>query len=144
MEEAQMIGDRIEVNMAGGLDIALPRMVHVRQKFQTKKLDSVTRTVVEQFKRPEVRAKVKPGMTIAVGCGSRGINNIGECAKAVVAEMLLDAIDRRVAFNATEATPEEFHNARIKIHCGERFPIVVTPSTSGRCGRWPVSRVIAA
>ena len=82
-----MIGDRIEVNMAGGLDIALPRMVHVRQKFQTKKLDSVTKTVVEQFKRPEVRAKVKPGMTIAVGCGSRGINNIAECAKAVVAEL---------------------------------------------------------
>ena len=41
-----MIGDRIEVNMAGGLDIALPRMVHVRQKFPTKKLDSVTRAVV--------------------------------------------------------------------------------------------------
>jgi len=87
MEDAEMIGDRIEVNMAGGLDITLPRMVHVRQKFQTKKLDSVTRTVVEQFKRPEVRAKVKPGMTIAVGCGSRGINNIAECAKAVVAEL---------------------------------------------------------
>ena len=82
-----MIGDRIEVNMAGGLDIALPRMVHVRQKFQTKKLDSVTRTVVEQFKRPEVRARIKPGMTVAVGCGSRGINNIAECAKAVVAEL---------------------------------------------------------
>jgi len=82
-----MIGDRIEVNIAGGLDIALPRMVHVRQKFQTRKLDSVTRTVVEQFKRPEVRGKVKPGMSIAVGCGSRGINNIAECAKAVVAEL---------------------------------------------------------
>jgi hypothetical protein len=82
-----MIGDRIEVNIAGGLDIQLPRMVHVRQKFQTPKLDSVTRAVVEQFKRPEVRAKVKPGMTIAVGCGSRGINNIAECAKAVVGEL---------------------------------------------------------
>jgi len=82
-----MIGDRIEVNIAGGLDIALPRMVHVRQKFQTKKLDSVTRTVVEQFKRPEVRAKVKSDMSIAVGCGSRGINNIAECAKAVVGEL---------------------------------------------------------
>ena len=82
-----MIGDRIEVNIAGGLDIPLPRMVHVRQKFQTNKLDSVTRTVAEQFKRAEVRAKVKPGMSIAVGCGSRGINNIAECAKAVVTEL---------------------------------------------------------
>jgi len=28
-----MIGERIEVNIAGGLDIALPNMVHIRQKF---------------------------------------------------------------------------------------------------------------
>jgi hypothetical protein len=62
-------------------------MIHVRQKFQTPRLDSVTRAVVEQFKRAEVRGKVKPGMTIAVGCGSRGINNIAECAKAVIAEL---------------------------------------------------------
>lgn len=82
-----MIGDRIEVNIAGGLDIPLPRMVHVRQKFATPKLDNVTRAVVEQFQRPEVRGKVKPGMTIAVGCGSRGINNIAECTKAVISEL---------------------------------------------------------
>ena len=30
---SRMIGDRIEVNIAGGLDIPLPRMVHIRQKF---------------------------------------------------------------------------------------------------------------
>ena len=29
-----MIGDRIDVNIAGGLDVPLPRMVHVRQKFE--------------------------------------------------------------------------------------------------------------
>jgi hypothetical protein len=82
-----MIGDRIETNIAGGLDVPLPRMVHVRQKFDRPRLASVTATVVEQFKRPEVRAKVKPGMTIAVGCGSRGINNIAECTKQVIAEL---------------------------------------------------------
>ena len=82
-----MIGDRIEVNIAGGLDIPLPRMVHVRQKFKMSKLDSVTKAVAEQFKRPEVRAKIKPGMSIAVGVGSRGVNNIAESAKSVVAEL---------------------------------------------------------
>jgi Lactate racemase N-terminal domain len=82
-----MIGDRIEVNIAGGLDIPMPKMVHVRQKFATRKLDSVTSAVADQFKRPEVRGKVKAGMTVAVGCGSRGINNIAECAKAVVAQL---------------------------------------------------------
>ena len=82
-----MIGDRIEVNIAGGLDIPLPRMVHIRQKFDTPKLASVKQTVAEQFKRPEVKAKIKPGMTIAVGCGSRGIANIAECAKQVIVEL---------------------------------------------------------
>jgi hypothetical protein len=82
-----MIGDRIEVNIAGGLDIPLPRMVHIRQKFPAPKLASVSAAVAEQFKRPEVRAKIKPGMTIAVGCGSRGIANIAEAAKQLIAEL---------------------------------------------------------
>ena len=82
-----MIGDRIEVNIAGGLDIALPRMVHIRQKFKTVKLTNVAQAVSDQFKRSEVRAKIKPGMTVAVGCGSRGIANIADCAKQVVAEL---------------------------------------------------------
>ena len=62
-------------------------MVHIRQKFKTTRIDNVSQAVAEQFKRPEVRAKVKPGMTIAVGVGSRGIANIAECAKQVVAEL---------------------------------------------------------
>jgi hypothetical protein len=52
--------------------------------------------------------------------------------------MLLDEINHRVALNSTEATPEECHNSRIGIHCGKRFPILVTPSTqadaaAGQC-----------
>ena len=29
-----MIGDRLEVNIAGGFEVPLPKMVHVRQKFE--------------------------------------------------------------------------------------------------------------
>ena len=79
-----MIGDRIETNIAGGLNLTLPDMVEVRQKFNITKVDSVTQSVNDQFKRPEIRSKVKPGMRIAVGCGSRGIANIAEAAKAVI------------------------------------------------------------
>ncbi len=82
-----MIGDRIEVNIAGGLDIALPRMVHIRQKFKTTRVGNVSQVVADQFKRPEVRSTVKPGMTIALGVGSRGIANIAECVKQVVTEL---------------------------------------------------------
>ena len=79
--------DRIEVNIDGGLDIPLPRMVPIRQKFDSKKLDSVTAAVQKQFLRKEIAAKIKPGMSIAVGCGSRGIANIREAATATVAEL---------------------------------------------------------
>jgi hypothetical protein len=82
-----MIGDRIEVNIAGGLDIPLPRMVQIRQKFNSPKLASVSQTVAADFKREDIRSKVKPGMTVAVGCGSRGIANIAECAKQVITEL---------------------------------------------------------
>ena len=59
-------------------------------------------------------------------------------AKSVFTEMLLDAIDHRVALNPTQAAAEEFHNPCIRIHCGKRFPILVTPLTkadaaTGQC-----------
>jgi hypothetical protein len=82
-----MIPDRIEVNIAGGLDIALPRMLTIRQKFEAERQTDIAGSIALQFQRPEVRDRVKPGQVIAVGCGSRGIANIGEIAKAVVREL---------------------------------------------------------
>ena len=82
-----MIGDRIDVNIAGGLDVALPKMVHVRQKFQLPRIDDVTATVVSEFAKPDIQSKITPGMTVALGVGSRGVNNIAECVKAVVTQL---------------------------------------------------------
>ena len=82
-----MIGDRIEVNIAGGLDIPLPNMVPVKVTFESPKLESIEQTVSEQFKNQQIKEKIKPGQTIAIGCGSRGIANIAEVAKAVVSEI---------------------------------------------------------
>ena len=82
-----MIGDRIEVNIAGGLDIPLPKMVPVRVTFDSPKLERIDQTVAEQFKNPQVRGKIRPGQSIAIGCGSRGISSIAQVAKAVVAEI---------------------------------------------------------
>ena len=82
-----MIADKIEVNIAGGLDIPLPRMLNVRQKFDSVHLGDIPATVAKEFQRPEVRAKVKSGQVIAVGCGSRGIANIATIAKCVIREL---------------------------------------------------------
>ena len=82
-----MINDRIDVNIAGGLDLPLPRMVHVRQKFELSEISSITETVGQEFAKPNIHLKIKPGMSIALGVGSRGVNNIAECVKAVVDEI---------------------------------------------------------
>jgi acyl-CoA synthetase (AMP-forming)/AMP-acid ligase II len=82
-----MIRDRIEVNIAGGLDIELPRMVDVRQNFDAVHLGDIAATVGNEFQRPEVRARVKAGQAIAVGCGSRGIANIATIVKCVIREL---------------------------------------------------------
>ena len=82
-----MIGTRVEVNIAGGLDIPLPRMINVNQKFQATRLSDIPAKIAEEFQRPEVRGRIKPGQSIAVGCGSRGVANIAEIATCVVREL---------------------------------------------------------
>jgi hypothetical protein len=82
-----MIGDRIEVNIAGGLDVPLPRMVSVRQKFDATHLGDIPGAVAKEFAKAEARSRIKAGQTIAVGCGSRGIANIGTIAKCVIREL---------------------------------------------------------
>ena len=82
-----MIENRIEVNIAGGLDVPLPRMANVRQKFAATRLADIPAAIAAEFQRPEVRSRIKPGQSVAVGCGSRGIANIAECAKQVIAEL---------------------------------------------------------
>ena len=82
-----MIAESVVVNIAGGLDVRLPRMIPVRQRFETTPVVHVAATVAEQFRRPEIRSKVLPGMSIAVGVGSRGIANIAECTRQTIAEL---------------------------------------------------------
>ena len=83
-----MIEDKIEVNIAGGLDVALPKMVTVRQNFDAPKVADIPALVESEFTKEEIRALVKPGQVIAVGCGSRGIANIATIAKAVIDGLL--------------------------------------------------------
>lgn len=82
-----MIPDHIEVNIAGGLDVPLPPMARVRQKFDPTKLDDIAGAIRAEFRKPEIRARVTPGQVIAVGCGSRGVANIALIAKTVIAEL---------------------------------------------------------
>jgi hypothetical protein len=82
-----MIPDQVQVQVAGGLEFPLPKMVNVRQKFEASRLTDISGCIAREFQRPEIRGKVVPGQVVAVGCGSRGIANIAEIAKSVVREL---------------------------------------------------------
>jgi hypothetical protein len=76
--------DDIQINIAGGLDIPLPKMVKVRQHFEAHRIDDVEAAVTTELARPEIAACIKPGARIAVGVGSRGVANIATAVGALV------------------------------------------------------------
>ena len=79
-----MIEEKIKVNISGGLDFQLPNMIKIRQKFSLPKINNVYDEILKDFNGKKTNSRIKPGMTVAIGCGSRGIANISEATKAVV------------------------------------------------------------
>ena len=57
-------------------DIPIPKMVRIREKFDGTALDDVAAAVRKELDRDEVIARIRPGMTIALTAGSRGVANI--------------------------------------------------------------------
>ena len=76
--------DNVEINIPGGLDFAIPKMIRVKQNFEDHKIDDVAAAVKKQIERPEIKGTISPGKTIAVGVGSRGVANINIAVKALV------------------------------------------------------------
>lgn len=68
-------------------NIELPRMVRVRQHFPADVESDVVAAVSRELCKPEIAALLKPGMKIAVAVGSRGMAEIPQIARAVVAEL---------------------------------------------------------
>jgi hypothetical protein len=65
--------------------MAFPRMFTVLQKFPNRRLEDIPGAVEAELQRENFAAKVRPGGTIAIGVGSRGISNSAAIVKAVVA-----------------------------------------------------------
>ena len=73
-----------EIPIAGGLDVALPKMATAHQRFDATHISDVEQAVLTQMSRPEISARVTSGMTVAIGAGSRGVANIATAVRATV------------------------------------------------------------
>ncbi|HUE29595.1 MAG TPA: lactate racemase domain-containing protein, partial [Verrucomicrobiae bacterium] len=61
-----------------------PRMLEVRQRFDAPRVDDVAGTVAGELARIGVRGRLRPGETVAVGVGSRGITNLALVVRTLV------------------------------------------------------------
>lgn len=66
------------------MSIEIPRMMEVRQSYPAAKKLDFPALVAEQFAQSGVLERVKPGMRIAVGVGSRGVANLQAITRATV------------------------------------------------------------
>ncbi|HOK20370.1 MAG TPA: lactate racemase domain-containing protein, partial [Thermosynergistes sp.] len=65
-------------------DMPIPRMVKVRQRFERPKIEDVASELVKKLKDKGVLSAIKPGQSVAIGVGSRGITNLPLMVKTLV------------------------------------------------------------
>lgn len=58
----------------------------VKQDFKSTEIDDISLTISQEFKKAILAGRIKPGSKIAIAVGSRGIANISEIVKSVIAE----------------------------------------------------------
>ena len=65
--------------------IEFPKMFRVHQRFDATPPVDVAALVAAGF--PVIHRRLKPGMRVAVGVGSRGISNLAKVVAAVISEL---------------------------------------------------------
>ena len=68
-------------------DVPLPRMFHAAQTFPDRHIDreDIEKTIFAEIDRAGMGERIRPGMRIAITAGSRGIRNVDEITRSVVA-----------------------------------------------------------
>lgn len=68
-------------------NVKLPKMVKVRQNFDPAHLEDLESAIREEFQKPEISSRIRPGSRIALAVGSRGVARIAEITRLTVAEL---------------------------------------------------------
>ena len=68
-------------------DVPLPRMFRAAQQFPDRHIEreDIKKTIFDEIDRSGMGERVRPGMRIAITAGSRGIRNVDEITRSVVA-----------------------------------------------------------
>ena len=68
-------------------DVPLPRMFHAAQTFPDRHIErgEIEKAIFDEIDRSGMGERVRPGMRVAITAGSRGIRNVDEITRSVVA-----------------------------------------------------------
>ena len=68
-------------------EVPVPRMFHASQQFPDAHIEreNIEKTIFDEIARSGMGERIKPGMRIAITAGSRGIRNVDEITRSVVA-----------------------------------------------------------
>ena len=68
-------------------DVPLPGMFHASQRFPDRHIEreDIEKTIFDEIERSGMGERIRPGMRIAITAGSRGIRNVDEITRSVVA-----------------------------------------------------------
>ena len=68
-------------------EVPVPRMFHAAQQFPSAHIEreEIEQVIFEEIARSGMGERIKPGMSIAITAGSRGIRNVDEITRSVVA-----------------------------------------------------------
>ena len=98
-----------------------PKMIEMGQSYPPSQKLDFSSLLEEQFTQTGLREKIKPGMSIALGVGSRGITNLKEIVKATLG-VLIKAGARPFIVPAMGATAEPLQRARSRCWPGTESP----------------------
>ena len=74
----------VPLDLPGGIGPSLPPMCQVQQHFDSLKLPDIKASVEAACPTDRVARCIKKGESVAIGVGSRGINNLSEVVRSVV------------------------------------------------------------
>jgi hypothetical protein len=69
---------------SNALEMKLPKMIRIRQKFDGAYLNYIEKIVRQELEQEKIRTLVNPGQSVAVAVGSRGIDNLSRIVKETI------------------------------------------------------------
>ncbi len=83
--ESEFDRNGVVARMVGSTD--LPKMIKVRQKLNDDRIEDIPGEIKKQIMQDKIAKTVKPGMSIGITVGSRGIANLALLVKETVANL---------------------------------------------------------